>query len=71
VIFSVSWWIIAPRNEISSFLSSKILKKIFLLHGLGNIARHIPCPFVEQGVVLHYQEVVVVLLQDGPKLGRR
>ena len=39
-----------------------------LFHGLGNVARHIPGPFVEQGVVLHYQEGVVVLLQDGPEL---
>jgi len=37
-------------------------------HGLGNVARHIPGPFVEQGVVLHYQEGVVVLFQDGPEL---
>jgi hypothetical protein len=29
---------------------------------------HIPGPFVEQGVVLHYQEWVVVLLQDGSEL---
>jgi hypothetical protein len=39
-----------------------------LFHGLGNAARHIPGPFVEQGVLLHYQEGVVVLLQDGPEL---
>ena len=39
-----------------------------LLQGLGKMARHIPGPFVEQGVVLHYQEGVVVLLQDGPEL---
>jgi hypothetical protein len=39
-----------------------------LLHGLGNAARHIPGPLVEQGVVPHYQEGVVVLFQDGPEL---
>jgi hypothetical protein len=39
-----------------------------LLHGLGNAARHISGPFVGLRVVLHYQELVVVLLQDGPEL---
>jgi hypothetical protein len=37
-------------------------------HGIGNAARHIPGPFVEEGGVLHYQEGVVVLFQDGPEL---
>jgi len=41
-----------------------------LLHGLGNAARHIPGSFVELGVVLHYQEGVVILLQDGHDLER-
>jgi hypothetical protein len=40
------------------------------LHGLGNMAGHKLAPLVEQGVVLNYQERVVVLLQDGPQLGR-
>ena len=39
-----------------------------LLHGLGNAARHIPGPFVEQGVVLDYQEGVMILLKDSPEL---
>ena len=39
-----------------------------LLQGLGNLACHIPGPFIEQGVVLHYQEGVVVLIQDGSEL---
>ena len=39
-----------------------------LLHGLGNAVRHIPGPFVEQRVVLHYQEEAVVLLQDDLEL---
>jgi hypothetical protein len=40
-------------------------------HGLGNAVRRIPCPLVELRVVLDYLEGVVVLLQDGPQLGRR
>jgi hypothetical protein len=40
-----------------------------LLQGLGNVACHTPGPFVTP--MLHYQEGVVVLLQDGPQLGRR
>jgi len=39
-----------------------------LLHVLGNMARHIPGPFIEQGVVLHYPDGVVVLIQDSPEL---
>jgi len=38
-------------------------------HGLGNAARHIPGPFVTP--MLHYQERMAVLLQDGPQLGRK
>jgi len=37
-----------------------------LLHGLGNMARHIPGPFVRP--MLHYQDEVVVLLQDDPEM---
>jgi len=37
-----------------------------LLHGLGNVARHIPGPFLRP--MLHYPERAVVLLQDGPEL---
>jgi hypothetical protein len=40
-------------------------------HGLGDAARHIPGPFVEEGGVLHYLAGAMVLLQDGPQLGRR
>jgi len=39
-----------------------------LLHGLGNMAHHIPSALVELGIVLHSQEWVVVLIQDGPEL---
>jgi len=42
-----------------------------LLQGLGNVARHIPGPFVELGVVLNYQEGVVILHEGGPQLGRK
>jgi hypothetical protein len=37
-----------------------------LLHSMGNAARHIPGSFGEEGIVLRYQEGVVVLLQDDP-----
>jgi hypothetical protein len=40
-----------------------------LLHGLGDVARHIPGPFVTP--MLRYQEGVVILLEDGPQLGRK
>ena len=40
-----------------------------LLHGLGNMACHIPSPFVSP--MLHYQEGVVVLIQDCPELDGR
>ena len=40
-----------------------------LLQGLGNAVRRIPGPFVTP--MLHYQEGVMILLQDGPQLGRR
>jgi len=40
-----------------------------LLQNLGNVARHIPGPFVRP--MLHYQEGVVILLQDCPQLGRK
>ena len=32
------------------------------------MAHHIPAPLVELGIVLYYQELVAVLLQDGPEL---
>jgi hypothetical protein len=39
-----------------------------LLEGLGQVAHHLPGILVKEGVVLHDQEAVVVLLQDGHEL---
>ena len=39
-----------------------------LLEGLGQVAHHLLGVLVEQGVMFHDQEAVVVLLQDGHKL---
>ena len=39
-----------------------------LLEGLGQVLYHLPGIFVEQRVVLHDQEAVVVLLQNGHEL---
>jgi hypothetical protein len=42
-----------------------------LLHGLGTRPAISLALSAEQGVVLDYQEEVMVLLQDGPQLGLR
>ena len=39
-----------------------------LLEGLGQVLHHLPGILVEQRVVLHDQEAVVVLFQDGHEL---
>ena len=39
-----------------------------LREGLGQVLLHLPGILVEQRVMLHYQEAVVVLLQDGHEL---
>ena len=39
-----------------------------LLEGLGQVAHHLLGVLVEQGIVLHYEEAVVVLLQYGHEL---
>ena len=39
-----------------------------LLEGLGHVAHHLPGVLVEQGAMLHDEEVVVVLLQYGHEL---
>ena len=42
-----------------------------LLQGLGNVLDHVPGILVEHGIMLHDQEAMVVLLQDGHELKGR